>query len=159
MVSSDWVTIAAVSRLIASIGSSDGANSTSVLMPSTPMHPQGGGADAVDLHPELGEEDAQVLDHVVRAGVAQHGDAGGERRGQQGVLGDGVAALGEGDRLVRLDGLVDRAAVEAVGRDHVEAEAAEHLQVRLDGAGAEVAAAGVRAARSRSRSAAAGRGT
>ena len=32
----DWVTMAAVSRLIASIGSSDGANSTSVLMLSTP---------------------------------------------------------------------------------------------------------------------------
>ena len=37
MVSSDLVTIAAVSRLIASIGSSDGANSTSVLMLSTPI--------------------------------------------------------------------------------------------------------------------------
>ena len=37
MVSSDWVTIAAVSRLIASIGSSDGANSTSALMVSSPI--------------------------------------------------------------------------------------------------------------------------
>ena len=47
---------------------------------------------------ELLQEEAEVLDHVVGRGVADDGGAGVQRGGHQGVLGDGVAALGEHDR-------------------------------------------------------------
>ena len=48
-------------------------------------------------HPERLEEEAEVLDHVVGAGVADHRLAGVAGCRQQDVLGDGVAALGEDD--------------------------------------------------------------
>ena len=108
------------------------------------VHGQRGGADAVDRTPSLLQEEAQVLDHVVRAGVADHGDAVVAGGGQQGVLGDGVAALGEHDRPARGDAAVDGRVVAALGGLDLEAERPQRGHVRLDGAGAEVAAAGVR---------------
>ena len=54
---------------------------------------------------------------------------------------------------------VDGGVVVALGRLDLEAERAQRRHVRLDGAGAEVAAAGVRAARRCRRGGAAGRGT
>ena len=108
------------------------------------VHGQRGGADAVDAHAELLQEEAQVLDHVVRAGVADHGDAVVAGGGEQGVLGDGVAALGEHDRPGGGDRPVHGGVVAALGGLDLQAEGAQRGHVRLDGAGAEVAAAGVR---------------
>ena len=62
------------------------------------MDAQCGRPNAVDLDSEVGQEDAEVLDHVVRAGIAQHRHPSRQRRSEQRVLGDGVAAFGEGDR-------------------------------------------------------------
>ena len=53
MVISDSVTTAAASRLIASIGSSDGGYSTSRSMSAHAVDRQRRRADAVDPHPEL----------------------------------------------------------------------------------------------------------
>ena len=103
-----------------------------------------GGADALDGHAELLQVEAQVLDHVVRRGVADHGGAGVQRRGHQRVLRDGVAALGEDDRAAGLDLRVDRGVVRAVGGLDLQPERTQRGHVRLDGAFAEVAAAGVR---------------
>jgi hypothetical protein len=83
------------------------------------------------------------LDHVVGAGVANDGDAVVAGRGQQRVLGDGVAALGEHDRALRADAGGGGGVVPAVGGDDLEPERAQSGHVRLDGAGAEVAAAGI----------------
>ena len=105
---------------------------------------QRGGADALDADAELLQVEAEVLDHVVRRGVADDGGAGVQGGGHQGVLGDGVAALGEHDRPGRLDRPVDVGVVAAVGGLDLEAERPQRGHVRLDGAGAEVAAAGVR---------------
>ena len=87
------------------------------------MDAQCGRPNAVDLDSEVGQEDAEVLDHVVRAGIAQHCHPSRQRRSEQRVLGDGVAAFGEGDRPGTLDRLVHGAVVEAVGWHHVQAEA------------------------------------
>ena len=100
-------------------------------MPSTP--------DA-----QLLEVEAEVLDHVVGRRVADHGRAGVQRGCHQRVLGHGVAALGEHDRASRFDGPVDRRVVHAVGGLDLEPERPQGRHVRLDGPGAEVAAAGVR---------------
>ena len=108
------------------------------------MDAQRGGADAIDLDAEMGEEDAEILNHVVRAGVAQHRHSGRQRGGKQGVLGNGVTALGQRDRPRRFDGLVHRAVVEAISGEYVQAEAAEHLEMWLDGAGSKITASGVR---------------
>ena len=62
-------------------------------------------------------------------------------RGEQHVLGDRVAALGEHDGSGRLAAGLDGGLVEAVGGGDVEAEGLERGQVGLDGAGAEVGAA------------------
>ena len=59
---------------------------------------QGRRADALDAHAELLEEEAEVLDHVVGAGVADDRGARVTGGGHEDVLGDGVAALGEHDR-------------------------------------------------------------
>ena len=101
------------------------------------------GADALDLDAEALEVEAQVLDHVVGRGVADHGGAGVEGGGHQRVLGDRVAALGQHDRARRLDGAVDAGVVAAVARLDVEPEGTQRRHVRLDRALAEVAAAGV----------------
>ena len=98
MVIDESVTTAAASRLIASIGSSEGGYSTSTSMSVTPatvrvVLPMPSIRDA-----ELGEEEAEVLDHVVRRGVADDGRAGVAGGRQQDVLGHRVAALGEDDR-------------------------------------------------------------
>ena len=53
--------------------------------------------------PSCLQEEAQVLDHVVGGGVADDGDAVVPGGGQQRVLGDGVAALGQHDGAVRGD--------------------------------------------------------
>ena len=47
---------------------------------------------------ELLQVEAEVLDHVVGRRVADDGGARVQGGGHQGVLGDGVAALGEHDR-------------------------------------------------------------
>ena len=65
------------------------------------------------------------------------------RRGHQSVFGDGVAALGEDDRPGRRTARVDLGLVEAMGRDDVQPERAQRGEVRLDSAGAEIAAAGI----------------
>ena len=75
MVISDPVTIAAASRLIASIGSSDGEYSTSTSMSATPWTVRVVVPMPSIRTPSSLEEEAEVLDHVVRAGVADHGDA------------------------------------------------------------------------------------
>ena len=111
--------------------------------PRQPVTVQRGGADALDRHAQLLQVEAEVLDHVVGRRVADHRGAGVQRGRHQGVLGDGVAALGEHDRRVRLDRPVDLGVVAAVGGLHLEAEGPQGVHVRLDGAGAEVAAAGV----------------
>ena len=108
------------------------------------VHLQGGGADAVDAHAELLQEEAQVLDHVVGAGVADHRHTVVAGRGENGVLGDGVASLGQHDGPGRCDRAVDGRVVAALGGLHLETERPQRGHVRLDGAGAEVAAAGVR---------------
>ncbi len=87
--------------------------------------------------------EAEVLDHVVGRGVADHGRARVQRCGHQRVLGDGVAALGQHDRTGRLDGAVDAGVVAAVGGLDVEAEGPQRRHVRLHGALAEVATTGV----------------
>ena len=111
------------------------------------MHPEGGRTDAFDLHTELGEEDAQVLHHVVGAGVAQHGEAGRLGSSQQGVLSDGVAALGEDDVTFPVAALVavltDLAVVESLGGHNLQSEGSQHLQVGFDGTSPEVATPGV----------------
>ena len=99
--------------------------------------------DALDPHAERLQVEAQVLDHVVGRRVADDGGAGVQRSGHQCVLGHGVAALGEHDRPAGDDRPVDLAVVPAVGRLDLEAERAQRRHVRLDRAGAEVAAAGV----------------
>src|SRR5690606_8345527 len=104
---------------------------------------QGGGADALDAHAELLQVEAEVLDHVVGGGVADHRGAGVEGGRHQGVLGDGVAPRGEHDRPTRLDAGGDRWVVAALGRVDVEAEGAQRVEVRLHGAVTEVAADGV----------------
>src|SRR4029453_16098966 len=63
---------------------------------------------------------------------------------EEGVLGDGVAALGESDRSGRFHRLVNSAVVEAVSRMHVKPKSPEHLQMRLDGAPSDIAPSGVR---------------
>ncbi len=67
-----------------------------------------------------------------------------QRGGHQRVLRHGVATLGEHDRSARGHAPVDLRVVAALGRLHLEAEGPQRGHVRLDGAGAEVAAAGVR---------------
>ena len=57
--------------------------------------------------PSRCEVEAEVLDHVVGRGVADDRGARVQGGGHQGVLGDGVAALGEHDRPGRLDRPVD----------------------------------------------------
>ncbi len=105
---------------------------------------QGGRADALDLHAELAQEEAQVLDHVVGAGVADDRGAVTQGRGHQGVLGDGVAALDQHDRARRDDARLDHGVIAALGRLHLQPEGTQRGHVRLDGPGAEVAASGVR---------------
>ena len=107
------------------------------------VHAQGRGADAVDPHPEQLEVEAQVLDHVVGAGVADGGDALAAGGGHDDVLRHGVAALGEDDREVLRAAARDQPVVVAGGRGDVEPEGPQADQVRLDGPGAEVAAARV----------------
>ncbi len=102
------------------------------------------GADALDPDAEPLEEEAEVLDHVVGAGVADDRHAVVARGGQQDVLGDGVTALGKDDRPRRPPAGVGCRLVEAVRGDDVEAEVPQRRQVRLDGAGTEVAATGIR---------------
>ena len=98
MVMEDSVTIAAASRDIASIGIlARGVVDVDVDVGHA-RHGQGGRADAVDVDAQLLEVEAEVLDHVVGGGVADHGGAGVQRGGHQRVLGDGVAALGQHDR-------------------------------------------------------------
>src|SRR5690625_4770349 len=107
------------------------------------VHAQRGGADALDPHPEPDQEEAQVLDHVVGAGVADHRLALGERRGQQSVLGDGVTALGEHYRAAGAGARGGRGLVVPLGRHHGQPEGPQRRHVRLDGAGAQIASTGV----------------
>ncbi len=57
----DRVSTAPVIRLMASIGSSDGVKSTSQSISATPVTVERGGAHALDLDAEAGEEQAEVL--------------------------------------------------------------------------------------------------
>lgn len=107
------------------------------------MDGEGGGADAFDADAQGLQEEAEVLDHVVGGGVADDGDAVVAGGGQEGVLRHRVAALGQDDGAVRAHLAVDHRVVVALGRGDVQAEPAQRDHVRLDGAGAEVAAAGV----------------
>ena len=110
-------------------------------------------------HAEQLQVQAQVLDHVVGAGVADRRRALGAGGGQQRVLGDGVPALGQHDGPARGAGRVDRGVVLAGPRLDLQAEGAQRDHVRLDGAGAEVAAAGVGQLERPAPGAAAGPGT
>ena len=101
-------------------------------------------ADALDPYAQRLQEEAQVLDHVVGGRVADDGHAVVPGGGEQRVLGDGVAALGQHDRTAGGDGTVDPGVVEPLRRRDVQAEPAQRDHVRLDGPGAEVAAARVR---------------
>ena len=98
----------------------------------------------VDADAEPLEEEAQVLDHVVGLALRITVTPVVQRRRHEGVLGDGVAALGEHDRAGRGDAGGDLGLVAPVGGLDLEAERPQGRHVRLDGAGAEVAAAGVR---------------
>ena len=113
-------------------------------MTAQAVHAQGRGADAVDAHPEQLEVEAQVLDHVVGAGVADRGDALAAGCGHDDVLGHGVAALGQDDREVLGAAPGDQPVVVAGRRRDVEPEGTQADEVRLDGPGAEVAPARVR---------------
>ena len=104
---------------------------------------QRGGANAGDLHAEHLQVEAQVLHHVVRAGVADDGGATAVGGGHDGVLGDGVAAFAEHEGAVVTVRRRRLHRVEPGLRLHAEAELVQCLHVRLHGAGAEVAAAGV----------------
>lgn len=83
----------------------------------------GRGADAFDFNTELFEVEADVLDHVVAAGVSDGGFAGPAGGAHEGVFGDGVAALGEDDLAVGFIGRSDGGGVEAAGGFAVDAEA------------------------------------
>ena len=108
------------------------------------MNPQRCCSDAIDLNAQMGEEDAEILNHVVRAGIAQHCYPGRECRSQQRVLGNRVAAFGQSDGPCRFDRLVHCAVVEAVSGVYVQPKSPEHLQVRLNGAPPDIAPSGVR---------------
>lgn len=101
-------------------------------------------ADPVHPYAQFLQEEAEVLDHVVGGGVADDGGAVVPGGGEQRVLGHGVAAFGQHDGAAGGDGVVDLRVVETVRRGDLQAEAAQRDHVRLDRAGAEVAAAGVR---------------
>lgn len=104
------------------------------------MHGESRRPDPVDPYAERLQEEAQVLDHVVGGRVADDRRAVVPGGGQQCVLGHRVAALGQHDRAVRPDLVVDLRVVQPVGRRDLQAEAAQRDHVRLDRARAEVAA-------------------
>ncbi|MDW4746797.1 hypothetical protein NQ344_27080, partial [Escherichia coli] len=67
-------------------------------------------------------EHAQVLNHIVRAGITQHSHAGGLGGSQQSILGNSVATLSQDD-VTLLDGAIgDVALVKALGGNNVKAE-------------------------------------
>jgi len=103
---------------------------------------QGGRPDAFDLDAQHHEEDTQILHHVVGGGVAQHRLAGRHGGGHQGVFGDGVTTFGKHDGVLRMRMQRGRVVV-ALGGNDIEAEGVQRLHVRLDGAGTQLAAAGV----------------
>ncbi len=107
------------------------------------VHRQRRRADALDADAQLLQEEAQVLDHVVGRGVADDRDAVVAGGGQQGVLGDGVPAFGQHDRPRGGDARFHLGVVDALRRGHRQTEVAQRAHVRLDGAGAQVAAARV----------------
>ncbi|MET3931995.1 hypothetical protein ABIE00_000041 [Arthrobacter sp. OAP107] len=51
--------------------------------------------DAVDLHAQPLQVEAEVLDHVIGAGVADDRGAAAVGGGHDGIFGHGVAALGQ----------------------------------------------------------------
>jgi len=110
----------------------------------TAVHGERGGPDALDPHPELLEVEAQVLDHVVAAGVADDGHLVQPGCRHHGVLGDGVAALGQDDGSRRHHPGVAVHLVAALGRDDLHTERPQRALVRLHGPGAELAPPGVR---------------
>src|SRR5690606_36456715 len=93
---------------------------------------EGGRADALDDHAQLLEEEAQVLDHVVGRGIADGRAARVTGGGHQRIFGDGVATLGEDDRLVRVDLAGGGGLVGALGGLDVEPEVGQRGHVRLD---------------------------
>lgn len=86
---------------------------------------EGGGTHAIDLHPEQHQEGAQVLHHVVGAGIADDTHARRDRRRHQGVLRHRVTTLGEHDVPGVRPGAGDAGAVEALGGQHVDPEVAQ----------------------------------
>lgn len=112
------------------------------------LNDEASGPDAGNLNTELFEEETNILNHVVRRSADDGGLARGEGGGHEDVFGDGVATLGENDVTIGVfmkGVLPDFDFVEAAmafGIDG-EAEGLESLEMRLDGASAKGAAAGV----------------
>ena len=123
------------------------------------MHGERRRADALDPYAERLQEEAQVLDHVVGGGVADDRApscrAAASSAFSVTVSPRSVSTIGRSGRTLA----VDLRVVEPVGRRDLQAEAAQRDHVRLDRAGAEVAAARVRQLEAVHRGAAAGRGT
>ena len=101
--------------------------------------------------PSSSQVQAQVLDHVVGAGVADGGRAVGAGGGEQRVLGDGVAALGQHDGAAGPPVRRHRGVVLAGPRLDVQAERAQRDHVRLRRCGCRGRSRRRRAARKSSR--------
>ncbi len=92
----------------------------------------------LDGHPERLEVEAEVLDHVVGAGVSDDADAVVPGCCHERVLGDGVTAFGQDDRLAGADLSIDLGVVETRNSGDVEAKRTQGLEVGLHGPVAEV---------------------
>ena len=101
------------------------------------MNGQRCGANPLDDYSELFEEEADILDHVVWAGIADNGDSVVAGRGHDDVLGDRVAAFGQDYRRGGTDRF-DLGVVEASLGVDVEAKRSQGIQVREHCAGPEI---------------------
>lgn len=105
---------------------------------------QRGGANAFDPHAQALQVEAQVLDHVVGAGIADNGGALTVRGSHDGVLGHGIAAFRQHERAVFAVGRRGCYGVEPGLRLDPQPEFAQRLHVGLNGAGPQIAATGIR---------------
>lgn len=80
------------------------------------------GAICFDFDAEFFEIEHDVLDHVVSGGVADDSAAWEAGGGHEGVFGDGVAALDEGDSFVGVIDGFNSGFIEAAGGFGVDVE-------------------------------------